>query len=65
VPESAKAAEGLLDRTPQGEPLTSSRDAILQLGRDVADRRRKRMTLPSTPSAIARVTGDPAPPRAQ
>lgn len=36
------------------EPMSSTCAALLRLGREVADKRRKRATLPALPSAIER-----------
>ena len=38
----------------QAQPLMSTREALLRLGLEVADKRRKRETVPGLPSAIGR-----------
>jgi hypothetical protein len=63
VPESAKDAQRRVAETPVLEPLTTSREAILRLGRDVAEGKRKRMTVPELPSAIAKAAAPPRAPR--
>ena len=41
-----------------GEPLTSTREALIRLSQEVAEKRRKRATLPALPSAIERVMAE-------
>lgn len=51
----SSCAKPSVDRNPvAAEPMTSTCLALLRLGLEVADKHRKRTTLPALPSAIER-----------